>query len=403
MLHVLLTILKILLFAILIILGLAIALLLLILLAPIHYRADVKYKGKAKVFAKIRYLIVTVRISFDQETKALDKDIRVLGFIRLKGRKKSPPEELDPEAEIEKHGKSYDEFEGADDDLPEIDVQETENEAQTKTEDQTQLHPTAQTETEGQTEIPGDSPWVNTENKTMEEDNPDAIPLIDFKVDYGEPEEPVVSDDSSELIELPPDIEEEKSREETVGFVAKIIAKLMDIAGKITSKLGSILEKIFDKVDEVSDKVDAKVDDIDAKIVRADKTIRRFEKFWELKCTEKTKAYLAKYLKTFFRHIAPRKAKGYAEYGFDDAAKTGEITGYLSLLPCMYQRKLYIYPNFSDKVMDIDVRVKGFIVLGYLLRFVFSINLWKTIMAARKIKPAEPAQAKPVQHKHSPA
>ena len=377
MLHILLTILKILLFAVLILLGLALLLLLIVLLAPIHYRADVKYKGKAKVFAKIRYLIVTVRVSFDQETKALKKDIRVLGFIRLKGGKSSPSEEaLDPETEIEKHGKSYDEFEGAMnelDDLPEVDLPGTENTANA-------IEQNPEIKAESDTE-----PAEDSGSGQLPAEQGETNPLTDFKVDYGEPEKQEISEDSTELIETVPDIEG-REREEAVGFIAKIIAKLMDIAEKIVAKVGAILGKIFDKADEVSDKVDAKIDDIDSKIVKAEKTIYRFEKFWELECTEKTKVYLVKYIKSLIRHMAPRKAKGYAEYGFDDAAKTGEVTGYLSLLPCMYQRKLYLNPNFADKVMDIDVSLKGHIVLGYLLRIVFSINLWKTLLAARKLK-----------------
>ena len=380
MLHIVLTILKILLFAVLILLGLALFLLLIVLLSPIHYRADVKYKGKAKVFAKIRYLIVTVRVSFDQETKELVKDIRVLG-IKLKSKGKALEEEqLDPEAEIAKHGKSYDEFEGADDELPEVDIPELETAEQgTGQSPGTETETTAEPNTELTVELTADS-----EDRPPAEQS-EGNALTDFKVDYGEPEKQEISEDSSELIETVPDIED-REQEEAVGFIAKIIAKLMDIVEKIAAKVGSILGKIFDKADEVSDKVDAKIDDFDNKVVKAEKTIYRFEKFWELECTEKTKVYLVKYLKSVIRHIAPRKAKGYAEYGFDDAAKTGEVTGYLSLLPCMYQKKLYLNPNFSDKVMDIDVSLKGYIVLGYLVRIIFSINLWKTLLAARKLK-----------------
>ncbi len=364
MLHILLTILKFLLFAVLIILGLILFLLLLVLLSPIHYRADVKYKDKVKVFAKIRYLIVTIRVSFDQETKELVNETRVLG-IRLKGKKKKPEDETDPEAEIEKHGKSYDEFAGAgEDDLPEIDIPEA-----------------------GEDDLPEiDIPEAS---KTEKEADTAGKHLKAFKVDYGEPEALSVSEDSSELIEVPQDIEN-GSKEENVNFVAGIIAKVMDTVGRIVSKVASVVAKVFekisDKADEISDKVDSKIDDIDSKIVKAEQTIDRFEKFWELECTEKTKVYLSKYIKSVIRHIAPRKAKGYAEYGFDDAAKTGEVTGYLSLLPCMYQKKLYLYPNFQDKVMDIEVSLKGYIVLGYLARIIFSINLWKTLMAARKLK-----------------
>ena len=376
MLHILLTILKVLLFAILIILGIILFILLVVLLAPVHYRADIKYKDKAKVFAKIRYLIVSVRVSFDQETKELKNEIRICG-LKLKGKKKHTEEQPDPEAELEKHGKSYDEFGEAgeeldkeDDDLPGTDIPEAKELMSQEEQVLTAKAPE----------------HIESDAALKEQSEADSQEKAGgFTVEYGEPEELTVSIDSSELIETPPDIED-TVREEKTGFIAKVIARLMDIAGRIVSKVAGLLEKLFDKVDEVSDKVDAKIDDTDAKLVRADKAIRRFEKFWELECTEKTKAYLVRYLKSVLRHIAPRSAKGYAEYGFDDAAKTGEVTGILSLLPCMYQKKLYLYPNFRDKVMDIDVSLKGYIVLGYIIRIIFNINLWKTLLAARKLK-----------------
>ena len=368
---VVLTILKVILWIILILLGLVLLLLLLILLCPIHYKADVKYAGKAKVGAKIRYMIFSVKILFNQETKQLDTVVRVFG-IRFKGggKHKNHTQDITEEEvqkQVEEHGTSYDEFADAG-----MDVEDAMSE--TVAEDTPEETPAETPQTAEIAEIP-----------TI------ALPE-ETDITYGEPEEQEISIDSSELLDTLPEIDEE--REAKVNFVAGIIAKISDLIEKIAGKLTAFSGWLWDKADEASDKLDEGLTKADQKLVKTERRIDRFIKFWELECTEKTKVYLIKYIKGAIRHIAPRKAKGYAHYGFDEPYKTGTVTGYLSVLPCMYQKKLILAPDFYEKVMDVDVSVKGHIVLGYLVRIIFNINLWKTYKAFKRMNAANNAANK---------
>ncbi len=386
--HIVWLILKIILWILLGILGLVLLLLLLILLCPIHYKANIRYLEKAKVTAKIRYLIVTVRIFFDQETKQTDTVVRVLG-IRFGRRKKKAAEESDaelPQPEL----------------LP-VELPETAGTAEaaagTKTGETADADAGAEPggTADGMTESAGSFFTLGERiRQAVEEHTPEAtefaqpveqIPLIEgFPVQYGEVEVPDISPDSSELLDELPELEEDADREAKVGLIAKIIVKLTELFEKLSAKGASLFEKLSDKADAVSDQLDAKSDAFEKKRTELDRTLRRFEKFWNLKCTEKMKAYLGGYLLSVLRHIAPRKAKGYAHYGFEDAAKTGQITGYLSVIPCVYQKGLSIEPDFYEKIMDLDLSLKGHILLGYVLRIIFKINLWKTLLAAKKIK-----------------
>ena len=362
--HIVLTILKIILWIILILIALALLLILLVLLCPIRYKAKVQYTGKAKVVAKVRYLIVSVKIFFDQETKQTDTVIRVLG-LRFKGggHKKPTVTQEEVEAELAEHGTSYDEFAGM---IPE--------EAGEETEQTNQIAQTDQTASE-------------------QTDNAEQIPLIDItkigEVTYGEPEEQKISEDSSEFLDTLQDIDEERA--EKVDFIARIIAKITGVIEKIAAKLSALSAKLWDKADAMADKVDEGLVKADQKLIKTERTIDRFIKFWELECTEKTKAYLVKYLKSLVKHVAPRKARGHAHYGFEEPYKTGTVTGYLSVFPCMYQRGLTLTPDFHEQVMDVDVTLKGHIVLGYLIRIVFNINLLKTWKAYKKMRAAEKA------------
>ena len=112
---------------------------------------------------------------------------------------------------------------------------------------------------------------------------------------------------------------------------------------------------------------------------------KEIKRFWNLKCTVKTRNYLKKYLVGLVKHIGPRKVKGYVRYGFGDPCKTGQITGYLSLLPFVYSKHFSLEPDFYEKIIDTELLIKGRIRLGYIVRIVLNINIWRTILVARKI------------------
>lgn len=78
MLHILLTILKIIGIIILVILGLIILIAACILFVPIRYRADISYEGKLSVRAKITYLLHLIAIRYDYEKSNFE--LRIFGF-----------------------------------------------------------------------------------------------------------------------------------------------------------------------------------------------------------------------------------------------------------------------------------------------------------------------------------
>ena len=99
MLHVLLLILKIIGWILLGIIGMLLLLVMLILFCPIRYQAVISYQGgkTLQAKAKVRYLILSVRVLYDQsrEKDKLKQEIRLLWF-RL-GKKKA--EEAEREVE----------------------------------------------------------------------------------------------------------------------------------------------------------------------------------------------------------------------------------------------------------------------------------------------------------------
>ena len=351
MLHVLLLILKIIGWILLGIIGLLLLLVMLILFCPIRYQADISYQGgkTLQAKAKVRYLILSIRVLYDQsrEKDKLKQEIRLLWF-RL-GKKKAEEAEREVEHLAD---------EGFDDAWEDIDVDSDmdSDDVVRKMSEKSQKH------TEKTLEKPtGESGKTITEIPT--------ITLPDEEEDTEPDEEPQIFD-----LDEPDDLpEEEKKRSGRLKIVCqKVWEKLKKIWIFIRNHTpGKIAERVADKIEK--------------KTAAAKKKLRRLQKFWNLSCTVKTREYLKKYIPRTLKHILPRKVKGYVHYGMDEPYKTGQVTGYLSLLPFVYQKGLSMQPDFEQKVLELDVKLKGRIRLGYLLRIVLNINIWRTLKVAKKV------------------
>ncbi|MBQ9936074.1 MAG: DUF2953 domain-containing protein [Lachnospiraceae bacterium] len=331
MLQVILGILKILLWIILAILGLALLLILLVLFAPIKYKVDAKYKEKALVKAKISFLIASVRVIFDQETKKLDYCIRLAGIKLNFGKEKKLKKSKVKESKIE--GTQSMVSESANNNITTIDT--------------------------ANQEILVDDDMV------VEGVVEDSVDVIEYSNDI---------DDIEDFDLFDGDVSKDVPKEQRslLGRIKAFFIGLKDKIIKIKEKLENFTP------DKIEEKINSKLNDLKKKI-------NKFKRFWGLKCTVKTRRYLKKYLLGLLKHIGPRKIKGYVRYGFGDPCKTGQITGYISMLPFVYQKHFSLIPDFYEKVVEADVFIKGRIRIGYILRIVLNINIWRTILVAKKI------------------
>lgn len=379
MLHVLLLILKIIGWILLGIIGLLLLLVLLILFCPIRYQADVSYQGgkTLQAKAKVRYLILSVRVLYDQsrERDKFEQEIRVLWF-RL-GKKKA--EEVEQEAEHladEGFDDAWDDidvdsdmdFNDADADS-DMDSDDAVRKMSDKSQNNTEKTPEKTTSDSGKTD------------KTITEIP--TITLPDEEEDIGKDtegdiktEEDTELDEEPQIFDLdePDDLpEEEKKQSSRLKILCrKVWEKIKKVwTFVINHTPGKVAERVTDKIEK--------------KTATAKKKLRRLQKFWNLSCTVKTREYLKKYIPRTLKHILPRKVKGYVHYGMDEPYKTGQVTGYLSLLPFVYQKGLSMQPDFEQKVLELDVKLKGRIRLGYLLRIVLNINIWRTLKVAKKV------------------
>ncbi|MBD5096306.1 MAG: hypothetical protein HDT40_04725 [Lachnospiraceae bacterium] len=329
--HILLLILQIILWIVLGLLALITLLLLIVLFVPIHYSADaVIHDDYTAIAAKVRFLIVSVKVKFDKGTKKLDTAIKILG-IRLgeKDTKKGKVKKS-KNKKIEKNDKIITE------DAIESTIENT-------TEDLNEAEDINVSETQKDTIADNIIDITKTVQEGMEKIESD----IEEDVLYDEPH--------IKLKETKKKEKKNKKREKKI---------------KPSNNLNSGKNKL--------DAVNAKIEAVKTKYAR-------FMKFWRMGCTVKTRKYLKKYFPQLLKHIGPRKIKGHVRYGFDEPATTGQITGYLSLLPFMYHKNFFPEPDFYNKVLEGEVSIRGRLQIGYIIRPAFKLHLWKTIKMARKI------------------
>ncbi len=364
MLHVLLLILKIILWIILGALGLVLVGILLLLFAPITYKVDAEYKKTARIKAKIRFLIISLRLVYNQETKEFNQDVRIAGIkLNKKNAEKAYKAATDlVEDVIDTEEDAADDESGAD----EADKQANEDTiADGEADRQANEDTVADDELDRQT---GDEPQTgekDTDEEITDEQNGDN--QDEDKSGWNEEFDLWDNDTEDEYKDALP-CEDKKLivriKKAFKGFIG-FIKKLYKFITQFTP--GKIIENIDEKLDKIKKKTN------------------RIKKFWNLECTVKTRKYLKKYIISIFKHIRPRKIKGYVHYGFEEPYKTGQITGYLSLMPFVYQKGFSLEPDFYNKVLEGHIYMRGHVQIGYLLRIVLNINLWRTLKVIKKL------------------
>lgn len=91
-----------------------------------------------------------------------------------------------------------------------------------------------------------------------------------------------------------------------------------------------------------------------------------------------------KCLKKILKHLAPTRIKGELLYGAADPATTGQHLGYLSIALPLYYDKIDITPDFSQKILEGYLSVKGRIRLINLIIYGVQVLLNKNVMITIK-------------------
>lgn len=363
MLHITLLILKILLFTVLILLGLAVVLLLLILLVPFRYKvyADKHEKFVAKL--KVSYMGFVLCLKADYNEDGLYYRLKTFGGTLMDNRHKMTPEEA---REAEKRKQEKEAKKQAKKDLKETkkkakqEIKEIRKQAKLarKKGVAVQLPET------GEAEVKADKPEATPEvtpdvHISGKGENLDTDNVCDKESAFGE--ENVSDEDDSLKADAIRFIKNDADLYDIACGIKKLIGGFVD---KVAGKIYRIIANGIEKFRSLKDMKDSYMGFIRKENTRLALTVVKFN------------------LLSLLKSIGPKKLTGELVYGTGDPATTGEHIGLMSVAYPLYYDKIDVTPDFSKKVLEGNLYAKGRIRLGKILVVAVRVMFNKNCRAA---------------------
>lgn len=180
-----------------------------------------------------------------------------------------------------------------------------------------------------------------------------------------------------------------KQADEAVDDEMETGRSFADDESEFKQKTKSILVKVGKLLDKLVFAVKAKIEQLVSRVTFLKSKVELYKRFLKASTTKKAWQVVRKYLIKLLRHINPKKIRGSLTYGTGDPASTGMQLGYISVALPLYYKKIDITPDFSRKILDGDLLIKGRIrvynILYYACRIYFNKYVKKTIERYKKI------------------
>ena len=304
MLHILLTILKVIGIILLIIVGLIILIAVCILFVPIRYRADISYDKKLEVTAKATYLLRLISLRYDRDDES-GLCLRICGINThfFDKDKKEQKKKYDEDTEM---------FEEMSDEI------RKNNEFPDKLKELAGLNKKQDKEAE-YSDIEENNNFNQDKNNESANDN-------------------TVSSDNR----FKEDNREERRKSSLINRIIKYIKGIIDKIKYRFKKFCGTIKKVC-------------------------KSARDFKEFITDERTKEAFCFVKKEAAVLLKHIRPRKIKGYIHYGFEDPSVTGKVLGVIYMLSSGTHKNFQINADFEDRALEGEVHFKGYIQIYVLL------------------------------------
>ena len=357
---ILLTVLKIIGIALLVILGLILLILLLVLFVPLRYDVrgvkETSSIREARAFASLTWLLrlIGLEASYDQGTVTVL--LRILTF-RLKEihipEKSSGPDPSSGEETVRA------------DAAGEEDPVKEQSEADTgKAEPAAKEQPKADTGKAGPV--------------TMQQTAPDTAET-----------KPVITDTGKKKAAKKEAGTKPEKKASAKAHEKKDPPRKKDKGNKIGEWIASIPMRIAGLIQSVFDTADR----IDDAVYKAERKIEGLFRKAEPFISEDSRGLYMRTLRRLMRmlsHFLPKKISGYLHFGTGAPDLTGELTGVIYLALPAGSRSFSVEPEFNERVLETDCRIRGHIrfihALVFLIRTAFDRQVWRLIRTIRRSK-----------------
>ncbi len=122
-----------------------------------------------------------------------------------------------------------------------------------------------------------------------------------------------------------------------------------------------------------------RIKDIAARIKHIYELVQKVKYILGAPVTKRALAKLGHFIAGFFKHIRPRKIKGYLKFGTDDPATTAQVYGISANVAAMIDKRFMIIPYMYGKCFDINILIKGRLFIGYVLISALRVVLNKDV------------------------
>lgn len=163
---------------------------------------------------------------------------------------------------------------------------------------------------------------------------------------------------------------------EIPGRIEGLIEKITTVIGNVTAGIKAALEKIRN--------IFGSLERLGQKIAQIPDYIASFETFLEQYEVKTVAGDLIREVKYLLSHYMPKKAEGYIHFGTGDPAMVGQLTGILYMILPVQAGKVEIQPEFTEKVFETDLRIKGHIRVFHALRIAWHLFRNKKLMRLLK-------------------
>ncbi len=315
MLHIVLTILKILGIILLALLSLVLVLVLCVLFVPVRYSARIDYHGKLTVDARVSYLFRMLSFRFQKNTR-MTMTFRIFGINThwlddesdersLKGRKRRM-KQMEKETEMfeqlseEIHQKQYGKRSEAEEPYEALQKLEEQRDAFVGQKEDRQKEEQSQKTNQ------------NSEASENQTDHSDRISVID---------------------------------------------RIRKFFSSIRLKIKYIFRRFCDTIKNIYGK------------------FKRLKEFLQDETTRQAFRAVKREAIRLLKHIRPRKIKGYLHFGFDSPCNTGKLYGFICMFYTVLPKNFLLQADFEQKVLEGDLLIKGRIQIYYLL--IIALRLYR--------------------------
>lgn len=326
MLHIVLTILKILGIIILAVLTLMLVLILCVLFVPIRYSARVEYHGTLTVNARVSFLLRIISFHF-QKNKDTEMKLRIFGIpIPMPGKSKDKGRRKRRRRKMEQMDKETEMFEHLSEEIHQ-ESHMTDSEAEEK--------------------------YISLQKLEEKKDE-----LAGQKMDSEQTEpETGAGQKSSHMESRIEEPEDSKQKTDKDRESDSIFTRIKHFISSKLLKIKYIFRRFCDTIKDIYGKIKWFI------VFLKDKQV------WQ--AFRDVKAEAIKLLK----HIKPRKIKGYLHFGFDSPCTTGKLYGFICMFYTKLPKRFLLQADFENKVLDGDLLIKGRIQIYYLL--IIALRLYR--------------------------